>query len=293
VYNNCPKCGSYNSPGTSFCDCGYPLNPEPYLKTQVRTRQERGLFLAFKYSALILMAVSAVVFLVSFPLRNGWPSQEDILQETYQAPIQDRTDLPEPFVVDREGVSYNITPRFNYELFGLVVSQHRSDSLTDVLHEQWNDFLNIKDICVVWGSNIETQVFRDVTFSSGNFTCFCKWKTADIGRRFSGTALSNNHLLANDQAIARAILETHIGDQVYLKGFLCKYENPAVGFSRDTSTVRNDTGNGACETIYVTHYSVLKPMNPLFHILFTLSWIIFLIGLLMFFSLAFLFPSQK
>ena len=42
---------------------------------------------------------------------------------------------------------------------------------------------------------------------------------------------------------------------------LVTYSNPGNGFFRGTSTTRNDTGNGACETIYVTDFELVKKAN--------------------------------
>ena len=46
-----------------------------------------------------------------------------------------------------------------------------------------------------------------------------------------------------------------VGDQVHFEGYLASYSN-GNGFHRGTSTTRTDTGNGACETVYVTEFDV-------------------------------------
>ena len=43
-----------------------------------------------------------------------------------------------------------------------------------------------------------------------------------------------------------------------IKGMLANYENQANNFERGTSITRTDTGNGACETVYVTDFSIVK-----------------------------------
>jgi hypothetical protein len=44
------------------------------------------------------------------------------------------------------------------------------------------------------------------------------------------------------------------GDHIRLKGVLAKYANKDSGFNRGTSITREDTGNGACETIYLNEF---------------------------------------
>jgi hypothetical protein len=73
--------------------------------------------------------------------------------------------------------------------------------------------------------------------------------------------LSNNHLLADDPLVKEAMMRARPGDHVRIKGMLARYRNPANGFDRGTSTSRDDTGNGACETIYVTDFEVVSPAN--------------------------------
>jgi hypothetical protein len=79
-------------------------------------------------------------------------------------------------------------------------------------------------------------------------------------RVFDPAALSNDHLLTDRPGIARAMRKVRIGDQVRFRGHLAEYSHNHEGrpFSRGTSTVRNDTGNGACETIFVEEFEILR-----------------------------------
>jgi hypothetical protein len=40
------------------------------------------------------------------------------------------------------------------------------------------------------------------------------------------------------------------------------YSQPANQFFRGSSTVRDDTGDGACETVYVNEFKILQRANP-------------------------------
>ena len=72
-------------------------------------------------------------------------------------------------------------------------------------------------------------------------------------------ALSNNHLLADRPSIVAKLRDVHIGDQVRIRGRLSQYaHNHGFAFMRGTSLTRDDTGNGACETIYVQEVEVLR-----------------------------------
>jgi hypothetical protein len=78
-------------------------------------------------------------------------------------------------------------------------------------------------------------------------------------------------------------MQAEIGDLISLKGQLVKYTNLVNGYKRSTSITRSDKGQGACETIYLTSFEILKKANPTirqaFHI-FSVLTIINLISLI-------------
>jgi hypothetical protein len=86
--------------------------------------------------------------------------------------------------------------------------------------------------------------------------------------------LSNNHLLADKETLKAALMDAEPGDHIRLRGLLAEYANPANGFNRGTSTTREDTGNGACETIYVNEFTIVNKANRKLRRLYTLvKWL--------------------
>jgi hypothetical protein len=216
-----------------------------------------------KSKALRLCFLSCLLlWALSLYFKDRLPPPADIFSQLYRDPVQTRENLPAAFTVSKKKVTYTVTPLFHYELYGLVVSQHRSDSLLDISHRRWNDYLNIKDLCVVWGKNIRSGIYREMKFWNRDFTCMCSFPDEEMASLFSPSHLSNNHILCADKNMSRRILRVRPGDQVYFKGYLVNYSQPANQFSRGTSTERDDTGNGACETVYVTEFKILKRANP-------------------------------
>ena len=161
------------------------------------------------------------------------------------------------FTTTIKGYTYTLTPRAAYEIAGLVVSQHRGDALFNLYHQA--DPGNIRDICVVWGETVTNGSYRKVKFSSGEFTCSYSWSGA-VTPVFRPEKVSNNHLIPADRAIARRIGAIRVGDQIRMTGLLVDYTVTKDGqhvFARRTSLTRSDTGNGACEILYVTGLSVV------------------------------------
>jgi hypothetical protein len=217
-----------------------------------------------KYDQLIKMLLFAglVLLLTSIIRKDRLPGAEEIDISLYSDPIQRQTSLG-VFSKEVNDNTYLIQPLYSYELSGLVVSYHASDVWWDIYHHgSWQDFINIKDLCVVWGRNLQTEAYLDMTYDSDNWTCFYMASNQGGADRFRSDQLSNNHLLSDDEEIRELIMGAGIGDQVRLKGQLVNYVNPANNFSRGSSVTRNDTGNGACETIYVENFEVIKKNNP-------------------------------
>jgi hypothetical protein len=190
--------------------------------------------------------------------QGGLPGAEQIDRRLALDPIQKPTTRA-PFEVDKHGVKYRIRPVADYELRGLVVSYHDSESWHDFYHKLWNDRLNFRDFGVVWGFNALGGVYRDVRFSSGDFTLEYRVVDEAVWSRFRLDQVSNNHILASKPDVESTLRRIGKGDQILLRGVLCEYSHE--GGERGTSLTRTDSGNGACETIYVDSVSILREAN--------------------------------
>ncbi len=288
---NCPQCDCYCAPETEVCSCGYrfPASDQPKATPYVKQKEAALAFIkkvagSRRQVFRLAMLLSLALWLLSLLFINRLPGPEDIYTQLYREPLQTQENVPPPFKVKKNKLTYVVTPLFNYELYGLVVSQHRSDSLLDLSHRRWQDYLNIKDLCVVWGRNIRSGVYRKMKFWNRDFTCMCEFPDGETAALFSGSHLANNHILCADDELSRRILNARPGDQIYFKGYLVSYSQPANQFTRGSSTVRDDSGNGACETVFVTDFSILQRANRVwqaFNPLAFLATIAFLIAMLL------------
>ncbi len=262
---NCPQCQCYCPPGSRECPCGYRFPGDagttPRAAREPAGSRSGGLAGRERWLRLGFL-LSLLLWVMALWLDDRLPPPGAILPPLYAEPVQEAAGLPPPFAVTVKERRYVVRPLFRYEIAGLVVSRHRSDSFLDTSHRLWRDFLNIQDLCLVWGRNIASGVYREAKFWNRDFTCLCQFPDEAAARRFSVRHLANNHLLCADRALSRRILRTRPGDQVRIAGYLAEYGQPANGFHRGTSTVRDDTGDGACETIYVTDFRVLRRGNP-------------------------------
>jgi hypothetical protein len=216
----------------------------------------------------LVFYTSLLLLLASCWQRNDFPGDLPVAAALLAPPVQ-RPASAAPFSVTNSGIDYLIEPRYQYDLHGLVVSYaHHNGNYS--LHRLWNDHINVADVCVVWGGNVNGSDLNRIKFWNGKFTCNFETGDAGVWKRFRQDQISNNHLLTDDSRMRRKIKQVRIGDQVRIRGWLVNYSNDE-GFSRGTSTTRDDTGNGACETIYLQDFDILRPLDNGWRIVFSLA----------------------
>jgi hypothetical protein len=228
----------------------------------------KGLMKIIKRILKLIFLLALASVLVAFFNKNKLPIIDDILLLLWQDPVQEET-AKESFSIIQDDYTAHREPLYEYEQWGLVVADYDSENWLDVMHE--HDPFNTKDICLVWGHNIKSDVYSTMKYKHGEFTCFYRTDDWETYRRFNEDGLANNHLLPASEEIYKAIKNAQIGDQVYLKGQLVGYSiSGPLGKtgSRNSSTSRTDRGNGACEVIYTSEFSVIKEGQPLWRLVF-------------------------
>jgi len=235
------------------------------LLLSIRIRREKEVSLG-------LLGVSLLLWCISCPLtkRLPTPGAVQLDEPLLAAPVQVDAEEP-PIEVEAGGIHFSVAPVADYSIAGLVVSEHKSDSFADYYHELWHDQLNVGDLCVVWGQNLSGGLYRRIDFWSEPFTCNFRTTDEEAWRAFRTNEISNNHLLAKNRTLRRQILSARVGDVVRIEGKLARYSNDR-GFHRGTSLTREDTGDGACETIWVNRFEILRSENDFWRFLRSLSF---------------------
>lgn len=206
----------------------------------------------------LILLLSLAVFCISFFNRNtlidNIPLATEISAEPEQSKLQKKS-----FPAEFNNHTYQVQPLYNYNLYGMVVSFRHHDG-DQGLHKLSGDHLNVADLCVVWSDFSASPYLNKFDFWNGQFTCIISSPNYETWSHFNGNQLSNNHLISDNEFIRDEIQNIKVGDQIHIKGWLSSYTSDN-GSRRGTSTSRSDTGNGACETIFVNEFNIIKPYN--------------------------------
>ena len=174
------------------------------------------------------------------------------------------------------GVNYLIEPEFEYDLYGMIVSYRHHDG--DRIHLLANDHLNMLDVCVIWGENTSNSRLRKIDFWNGIFTCNVKTRDQEAWDAFDMYKLSNNHLISDDDFLRDRVRDIQVGDQIRVRGYLASYSSKKGG-RRGTSTTRQDTGDGACETLFVEQFEIIEPATSYWRLSMYLSLLMLFVGI--------------
>jgi hypothetical protein len=114
------------------------------------------------------------------------------------------------------------------------------------------------DLALGWARMSDSAVLEKVDISQS--TRFYHWQVRELPIPASEIIESsaNMHLIPADTLVERAIGHTRVGDIVSFDGYLVRADGPK-GYQWTSSLTRTDSGNGACELVWVEHFDIKPP----------------------------------
>ena len=114
------------------------------------------------------------------------------------------------------------------------------------------------DLALGWGRMSDESVYGQLKIRQ--LKRFYIWRTRQmpIPRREIEVNSANMHMIPANRHIERSLKRVRKGDLVRFNGRLVNVEG-TDGFRWRTSTTRTDTGNGACELVFVESFEIIKP----------------------------------
>ena len=155
-----------------------------------------------------------------------------------------------------EEAEYDVTVKYkmSYDMTALAVSTKKYNGYT------LQDRIAPKDVAFAWGKVAEYNDRIDYHWSQSGRWYY--WHVNDAnelspvgGESGVNRHSANNHLIPSTDAIKSQIMQIKVGDVVHVTGYLVDVrgeKSDGTYFLWNSSTSRDDTGDGACEVIYVT-----------------------------------------
>lgn len=161
------------------------------------------------------------------------------------APLQAELDEPAPPLHKADAA---LTPLARFEATARVL--HRED----YRHDDGADLAPI-DLALGWGRMSDSAVLKDIEITQGQRFYWWHVDAFPIPRREIETHSANMHLIPADRGVERAIERARAGEVVHFSGYLVEADRPN-GWRWRSSLTRDDTGNGACELVWVEDFRV-------------------------------------
>jgi hypothetical protein len=164
-----------------------------------------------------------------------------------QAPFQ--AQLTPQSEVRLEKPGFQVKPVAYFEIEARVLSKrlYRYDAASAI---------SPVDLALGWGRMSDTAVIRKLSIRQSDRFYFYSWSQdppIPVGEIVANSA--NMHLIPGNPNIEERLKRIKPGHIVRIKGFLVNVTG-SKGFYWNTSTVRYDTGNGACEIVWVADLMV-------------------------------------
>lgn len=187
-----------------------------------------------------------------FVLPLAWSTAASTPVFLEREPVQEPIEPPERVTVTRGGRTFVIEKLYRYEHSGEVLSATAYDLA-------WtNDFFDV-DVGTIWGPTREALKQRFTFQQMGRFLFWRTETEPTQEERLEVTRhIANNHLIPAEGSahLSRAVRFVREGDVVRIKGALVRILDEGGVVLASSSVVRDDTGDGACEIVWVDELQI-------------------------------------
>ncbi|MCD4714687.1 MAG: hypothetical protein K8R73_15515 [Clostridiales bacterium] len=199
-------------------------------------------------SKVLIVLITIIVLLFARSLI----SDRAIYQGEIEIPLQtDLSDMKEIRHIGKEG-EVILLPKAEYTLKGVVKSKKK--------YSDYSSQISDYDLTFAWGELNKDGVDDFIKYSQSGRWYYYKYESGTpVSGDYIAKHSANVHIIHNNKEILEKIKRIDPGDFVVLKGYLVdvdfnKNDNDALW---RTSTTRDDTGNGACEILFVEEVEIV------------------------------------
>ena len=160
-------------------------------------------------------------------------------------PLQTKLDAAAPI---KKG-EFDIHPLAEFQLQARVLGRE------DYYLGRESDLSPI-DLALGWGPMSDSAVLENIDISQSGRFYFWRANKFPIPHAEISRHSANMHMIPADAAVADRLKDVREGDVVALRGFLVRVESND-NWRWNSSLSRDDTGNGACELVWVRDFTIL------------------------------------
>ena len=163
-------------------------------------------------------------------------------------PIQRNIDAPISHRID----DYNISELAQFDIKAKVLAKknYRLGREAD---------LSPTDLALGWGNMSDERILGQIKISQSGRFYFWRVDSFPIPRNEIETSSANMHLIPANESVKSTIKKIRQGDLVEISGSLVNVISNNGDWRWSSSLTRNDTGNGACELIWVKSLRIVTP----------------------------------
>ena len=155
-------------------------------------------------------------------------------------------------VIQGEDGQIFLTPMAEYSVSAKVVSRTNYSS-------DWQAEFEPTDLALAWGDLAEPEYQEGISYTQSGRWYYYHY---DAGYKASPTYIiehsSNHHIIPANDTIKTAVRKVKEGQKVKIDGYLVnvKYVMSKGEYTQNSSLTRSDSGDGACEVVYVEKLQV-------------------------------------
>ena len=159
-----------------------------------------------------------------------------------------QTSLSEPKSWDLD--DFHFVALANFELKAKVLGKERYTFGTE-------SEISPYDLALGWGKMSDQSVVDKIEISQSSRWFFWKVESYPISKKEIEISASNMHIIPANEEVENQLSDLIMGEIIYLKGYLVEV-NKGNNWHWKSSLSRNDTGNGACEVVWVNKLLRIK-----------------------------------
>ena len=115
------------------------------------------------------------------------------------------------------------------------------------------------DLALGWGNMSDEAVLQHINISQSRRFYFWRVKQFPIPRREIETSSANMHIIPANPVVESELKRVREGDIIQMRGALVNVHADSGQWWWNSSKTRNDTGNGACEIVWVEQLFIVTP----------------------------------